>query len=120
MDGPYPERKSHWLFRMSPVLSGLVLHYFRSRHRVVGLDVANAWDSIRSCQHLYNALRQRKMLNCGWSDTDVLSNDISTGDFYVGKKLPTPPEDIYKNFSLRRGVASITLMDSKQRHGKSA
>ncbi|KAK7994862.1 hypothetical protein PG990_013635 [Apiospora arundinis] len=41
-----PDTESHRVFRMSPVLSGLVLYNFRQRYHEAGLALAGAWGSI--------------------------------------------------------------------------
>ncbi|KAH8160802.1 hypothetical protein CIB48_g7438 [Xylaria polymorpha] len=98
-----PDGESHRLFRMSPVVSGLFLYYFRTKHRDIGLAVADVWGSIQYCQHLYNALQQEKMLDSTWRDMDVLFTNLGGDSFYVGGEVPKTPQE-YFNKAGPRGL----------------
>ncbi|KAI1110488.1 hypothetical protein F5Y14DRAFT_455022 [Nemania sp. NC0429] len=93
-----PEKESHRLLRMSPIASGLLLYHFRTRYRKMGLGVAEAWGSIQSCAHLYNALQHEKLLPHSWVDLDVLVANLGRGIFYAGGETPKTPSDYIEMF----------------------
>ncbi|KAI1502471.1 hypothetical protein F5X99DRAFT_378815 [Biscogniauxia marginata] len=77
-----PNTESHRIFRLSPIVSGLMLYYFRYRYREAGLAAAHAWKSIQSCEYLYSVLRREKLLRGTWTDMDVLRTCVEEESFY--------------------------------------
>jgi hypothetical protein len=61
------------------------------------ISLANAYDSILSGAHLYNAARQSRLLNSTWPDMEYLISVHTTQRIFVGGQ-PTKPEDFYKRF----------------------
>ncbi|KAI0521398.1 hypothetical protein F5B22DRAFT_634763 [Xylaria bambusicola] len=110
-----PNSESHRLFRMSPVMSGLILYYFRSLHRAIGLGVANALGSIQCCQHLYNALRYEELLNYIWQDMEVITANLGKDSFYVGGEVPKDPRAYFSKFCLQMGTSAAAMTNNKQR-----
>ncbi|KAI8948207.1 hypothetical protein F4801DRAFT_469679 [Xylaria longipes] len=110
----FPDVESHRLFRMSPVISGLFLYYFRSQYHGIGLAVADVWGSIQYCKHLYNALSHEKLLNASWPDMDVLAANLGEESFYVGGEVPKTPQEYFNKFSLQMGT-SVAAMTKKRR-----
>lgn len=94
---------------MSPVISGLLLYHFRARYREIGLAVANAWGSIQYCHHLYNALRQEKLVQGMWNDMDVLYTNLGAESFFVGGEHPQTMTDCFKKFSIQMGTLAAAM-----------
>ncbi|KAI0550364.1 hypothetical protein F4679DRAFT_208740 [Xylaria curta] len=108
--------ESHRLFRMSPVLSGLFLYHFRCQYRSTGLAVANVWGSIQYCQHLYNALRNERLLNASWTDMDVLFTNLGEDSFYVGGEVPKTPQEYFNKFCLQMGTSAAAMSRKRRKN----
>ncbi|TGJ80643.1 hypothetical protein E0Z10_g8123 [Xylaria hypoxylon] len=112
---PAPDEKNQQIFRASPVISGILLYLFRAHYRRAGIVAANAWISIQSCQHLFNALGQHLMIKCPWSDMNAAYKILGASEFYSGGVPPTSLEDMYTKFCFRAGT-SATIMGSRIRN----
>ncbi|KAI1317053.1 hypothetical protein F5Y16DRAFT_419947 [Xylariaceae sp. FL0255] len=77
-----PDMETHRIFRLSPVISGLMLYHFRFRYRQAGFAVADTWGSITSCMHLYNALGNEKLVQHTWVDMNILCACLSESSFF--------------------------------------
>ncbi|KAI1303775.1 hypothetical protein F5Y03DRAFT_359023 [Xylaria venustula] len=111
-----PDIKSHRIFRMSPVISGLFLYHFRSRYREMGTAVADCWGSIQYCEHLYNALHHEKLLNDTWPDMDVLKTNLGEDSFYVGGEVPTTPQGYFNKFCLQMGTSAAAMTRKRRKN----
>ncbi|KAI1437888.1 hypothetical protein GGR50DRAFT_612235 [Xylaria sp. CBS 124048] len=111
-----PEMEGHRIFRMSPVISGLFLYHFRTRYREAGLAVADVWGSIQYCEHLYNAVRQERLLDCVWPDMDIINANLGKHSFYVGGEVPKTPQDYFKKFCLQMGTSAAAMNGSKRKN----
>ncbi|KAG5928510.1 hypothetical protein E4U42_000493 [Claviceps africana] len=109
-----PTIESHRLFRMSPVISGLMLHHFRGRCHDAGVALANAWGSIQYCQHLYNALQPQELGGVEWPDMDVVYANLGADSFFVGGERPKTLYDSFIKFSIQIGT-SAAAMSSRRR-----
>ncbi|KAI2627114.1 hypothetical protein GGS21DRAFT_254216 [Xylaria nigripes] len=109
-------KQSHRIFRMSPIACGLFLYHFRSRYREAGLAVADVWGSIQYCEHLYNAVRQEKMLNTMWPDMDILEVNLGRDSFYVGGDVPRTPQDYFKKFCFQMGTSAAAMTGSRRKN----
>ncbi|KAG6000820.1 hypothetical protein E4U21_004963 [Claviceps maximensis] len=109
-----PNIKSHRLFRMSPVISGLMLFHFRGRYRDAGIALANAWGSIQYCQHLYNAVQRQELGVPQWPDLDIVYTNLGADSFFVGGERPKTLLDSFIKFSLQMGT-SAAAMSSRRR-----
>ncbi|KAG8410934.1 hypothetical protein J3458_016499 [Metarhizium acridum] len=105
----------HRLFRMSPVISGLTLYFFRSQYHEIGLSLADAWGSLQYCEHLYNAAQQRGHLSKRWADMDVVKALLDTDSFYVGSETPRTPDEQFKKFCLQIGVSAAALSKDRRK-----
>ncbi|KAI8300892.1 hypothetical protein K4K61_009389 [Colletotrichum sp. SAR11_59] len=114
-----PDTKQYYLLRQSPVMSGLILHYFRLDLYDIGIAAANAWGSITYMEHLYNAVEKEGPLGGPWEDMDFMRILVGQDAFYVGE-APSVPEDYYKKFCLQMGVSAATLADRSKRRAKVA
>lgn len=109
LDANIPEIKSHRLFRMSPVISGLMLYHFRGRYHDAGIALANAWGSIQYCQHLYNALQPQLPIGTNWPDMDVVYTNLGADNFFVGGERPKTLLDSFLKFSLQMGTSAAAM-----------
>ncbi|KAI0973477.1 hypothetical protein F4678DRAFT_477921 [Xylaria arbuscula] len=111
-----PDIKSHRLFRMSPVISGLFLYHFRSRYREIGLAVAGCWGSIQYCEHLYNALSHEHLVCHTWLDMLVLKKIIGDDSFYVGGQVPETPHAYFNKFCLQMGTSAAAMTKKRRKN----
>ncbi|KAG6035632.1 hypothetical protein E4U41_005999 [Claviceps citrina] len=111
---PVPDIESHRLFRMSPVISGLVLYHFRGRYHDAGIALANAWGSIQYCQHLSNAVQLLVPGAVKWPDMDVVYTNLGPDSFFVGNERPKTLADCFLKFSLQMGT-SVAAMSARRR-----
>ncbi|KAL6789520.1 hypothetical protein GGI42DRAFT_337568, partial [Trichoderma sp. SZMC 28013] len=95
--------KRHHILRLSPVLSGLILFHFQVRFRNAGISVTDAWGSTIYTAHLYNALRNEKLLKRRWNGMDVAQILLREESFYVGR-WPRNKEGYIQEFCLRLGM----------------
>lgn len=114
------DAESHRLFRMSPIISGLMLYHFRIRYHEVGLAVANAWGSIQYCEHLYNALHHEKLIKDRWPDMDLVYANLGEDSFYVGGEAPNMPDDYLKKFSLQMGTSAAAMVKTRRKNTRLA
>ena len=110
------DTETNRIFRMSPVLSGLMLYHFRGRYHKAGLALANNGGSVQCCQHLYNSLRQQKLIQSTWLDMDVLYANLGAESFYVGGKAPQTLGDCFKKFNLQMGTSAAAMSKSRRRN----
>ncbi|KAJ3498339.1 hypothetical protein NLG97_g1197 [Lecanicillium saksenae] len=103
------------IFRMSPVLSGLVLYHFRFKYRDAGIAIANAWGSIQYTGHLYDAVRTSKLLPRSWPDMDIVKMLLGTDSFYAGGEEPKTLKDQFKKHCLQMGVSAAALANTRRK-----
>ncbi|TQV90717.1 hypothetical protein IF1G_10669 [Cordyceps javanica] len=97
------------IFRMSPVLCGLVLYQCMFNYREAGMAVAGAWGSIQYAGHLYNALQCSGLLSHRWDDMDIAQSILGPESFFVGGKTPRTLIDQFKKYCLQMGVSAAAL-----------
>jgi hypothetical protein len=102
-------QSSNTLFCMSPVMSGMELYYVREIYHNTGLVVDQAWGSIKCSQHLYNALRQQKLLNRAWPDMDFLYMKLGPSSFFVGSEEPKTADECFRSFSIQAGMSAAAF-----------
>lgn len=105
----------HQALRYSPVISGLTLYHVRALTYVLGLKLNNFSGAITAPIHLYNALRQEKLLSPhqasaeSWGDMDVALALLGNGSFYVGAEPPNNPINYMKKYALQMGASAATF-----------
>ncbi|KGQ05259.1 hypothetical protein BBAD15_g9488 [Beauveria bassiana D1-5] len=99
----------HRIFRMSPVLCGLVLYQARFNYRQAGMAVADAWGSIQYAGHLYNALQSNGLLANRWKDMDLAKVILGMESFYAGGDEPRTLADQFRKYCLQMGVSAAAL-----------
>ncbi|KAM3525183.1 hypothetical protein NHJ13051_004140 [Beauveria bassiana] len=97
------------IFRMSPVLCGLVLYQARFNYRQAGMAVADAWGSIQYAGHLYNALQSNGLLTDRWKDMDLAKVILGMESFYAGGDEPRTLADQFRKYCLQMGVSAAAL-----------
>ncbi|OAA72025.1 hypothetical protein LEL_09260 [Akanthomyces lecanii RCEF 1005] len=105
------------IFRMSPILCGLVLYQYRFRHREAALAVADAWGSIQYAGHLYNTLDSSGLLKGRWEDMDIAKTLLGPESFFVSAEEPRTLADQFKKYCLQMGVSAVAL-SKKSRKGR--
>ncbi|KAM3504405.1 hypothetical protein MY10362_003566 [Beauveria mimosiformis] len=97
------------IFRMSPVLCGLILYQARLNYREAGMAVADAWGSIQYAGHLYNALQSTGLLVDRWEDMDFVKVILGMESFYAGGEEPRTLSDQFKKYCLQMGVSAAAF-----------
>ncbi|KAM7190876.1 hypothetical protein V8F20_009560 [Naviculisporaceae sp. PSN 640] len=115
--------KLHRLLLYSPVISGLILFRFRYEVYDIGIAVANAWGSIVSMGHLYNALQAENFLSPGrsWLDMRLAMTLLGDSSFWVGEGAfirPSNPSEYFRRFCLQQGITAAAFGDPSKRRGK--
>lgn len=109
----------HRVLRYSPVISGLMLYYFRAFTYKIGLGFVDAGSSIVCPLHLYNALEKEKLLSPqqvlaeSWDDMTVAKAILGNDSFYVGSQLPHNRDDYIKKLVLQLGISATAFTKSK-------
>lgn len=99
------------VMKWHPMLCGLATFYLRSRYQELSLSFQSAWGSIMYSAHLYNALREEKLLKGQWIDMDVVMGWHD--EIFVGERPPSRPEDYLKRFSLSMGWSAASFARNK-------
>ncbi|KAH8842893.1 hypothetical protein MCOR27_000101 [Pyricularia oryzae] len=117
MGAPASTMPMYLIFRMSPVVSGLMLFHFRLVYSHVGRAVADAWGSVQYAQHLYNAACREGLVGREdrWQDMEVLYANLGEGSFYVGGEAPKTAADYFKKFSLQMGTSAAAMTGTRRR-----
>ena len=99
-----------WL-KQHPIYAGLYLYHLKSTFQEVGITFVGAWGSVMYTGHLYNAVRQEKLLNTQWDDMELLF--MLHENFFVGDR-PQTPEAYLKRFVLSLGASASTFAKKKR------
>lgn len=97
--------------RRHPLLCGLLQYRFKSFFEELEITLVGSWESVLYTLHLYNALRQEKVLRSSWQDMEVVHRMQS--ECWVGGP-PRHPEDYLKRFALSTGL-SVTSFAKNRR-----
>ncbi|KAM5453518.1 hypothetical protein MaudCBS49596_002721 [Microsporum audouinii] len=107
----HPPSKPYRLLSSHPLLCGLLVYSLKVTFQDVSLAFADAWGSVLYTFHLYNAVKQEKLLGKNWTDMDVIMG--IQGKIFVGNP-PKTPEDYLKQFALSMGWSATAF--AKDRH----
>ena len=99
-----------WL-KQHPIYAGLYLYHLKSLFQEVGITFVGAWGSVMYAGHLYNAVRQEKLLDTQWDDMELLF--MLHENFFVGDR-PQTPEAYLKRFVLNLGASASTFAKKKR------
>jgi hypothetical protein len=95
----------HYFFKQHPWSCGLWKYHIQVRLHEISIAFANAWGSIMSCAHLYNAIQGEKMNTSQWKDMDVAVTLQGAKKFFVGEP-PNNPDDYLKRFAMAMGLSA--------------
>ena len=104
--------ENYQLLKSHPVLCGLIAYSLKVRYHELGVAFANAWGSLLYTYHLYNAVRQERLLPQTWQDMEILMN---AQEVFMDDR-PANFDDYHKWFALSIGV-SATAFAKKKRPG---
>lgn len=110
-----PEGEPFKLMKQHPLLCGLWAYHLKALFHKVGVVFAGAWGSIMYCAHLYNAVRQEKLLHRRWKDIELIMK-LQEGNIFVGDP-PKTPEDYLKRFALSMGYSASAFARNKRPRG---
>ncbi|KAK4692795.1 hypothetical protein P7C71_g4476, partial [Lecanoromycetidae sp. Uapishka_2] len=96
------------LFKSNPVLCGLIDYFLNISVQEIGISLTNAYDTIISAAHLYNAVRQTKRISSEWLDMEFLIKTHTPERLFVGG-LPTTPGDFSKRYQLALGASALNF-----------
>lgn len=102
------------LYRKHPWLCGLWKYYAQMRFHEISIVFVNAWGSVMSCAHLYNAVGGGTTKEMMWKDLDVIVPLQGEKTFFIGE-APKSAEDCLKRFALAMGASASNLAKSTRR-----
>ncbi|KAF4456759.1 hypothetical protein F53441_1195 [Fusarium austroafricanum] len=109
--------ETHKALKLSPVHSGICLFHARADMSRTTLMVTKHTGTFTSMTHLYNAVRQLKMLEAPWPDMEAFEGCFETRDFFVGGK-PEDLVDFSKRLLIQLGAPLSSIIP--KRNGESS
>lgn len=98
-----------------PLWCGLLLYNFRTAAHEGAIFTSNARNFILATAHLYNSLRQTRILPCEWPDMEHVITMHRAKNLFVGDP-PTTFENSRKSFGLVLGMpTSVLARNHRQR-----
>ncbi|KAM6529940.1 hypothetical protein FALCPG4_008062 [Fusarium falciforme] len=76
----------------------------------LGLKLANSWQSIMHCAHLYNLLR----LKGTWMDMKIATFLLGESSFWVGEGRPKTIDDCFEKFYLQNGNTAAAFAPNRR------
>lgn len=111
--GSLPSPEPFFLLRQHPLLCGLICFKVKMLMQEASITFVNAWGSVLYTAHLYNAVRQEKLLVRNWKDMDLALMLHRTQDMFIGA-LPTTIDDYLKRFSLAMGYSAASFASNRR------
>jgi hypothetical protein len=99
------------LYRKHPWSCGVWRYWALMQFHEFGIAFANAWGSVMSCAHLYNAVNGGKTQDLLWKDFDIVIGLQEPKTFFVGE-APTTPDECLTRFALAMGASAANLAKS--------
>jgi hypothetical protein len=99
------------LYRKHPWSCGLWRYWALMQFHEFGIAFANAWGSVMSCAHLYNAVNGGKTQGMMWKDLDIVIGLQQPKTFFIGE-APITPDECLKRFALAMGASAANLAKS--------
>ena len=99
------------LYRKHPWSCGLWKYWAQTQFHESSIAFVNAWDSVMSCAHLYNAVQDGKTQAILWKDLDIVIGLQEPKTFFIGE-APTRPDECLKRFALAMGASAANLAKS--------
>ena len=97
--------------RKHPWFCGLWRYWALMQFNELSIAYANAWGSIMSCAHLYNAVGGGKTQDLLWKDLDFVIDLQGSKTFFIGE-VPITPDECYNRFALAIGLSAENLAKS--------
>lgn len=94
------------------IYAGLHLYSTKAMFQEIGIAFIGAWGSVMYAGHLYNAVRQEKLLNTQWDHMELLF--MLQDNSFVGDR-PQAPGEYLKRFVLRMGASASTFAKNKRK-----
>ena len=110
---PSYDHEPYGLLKNHPLLCGTIESSLRLSVRETGIHLSMAWGSILYVGHLYNALRQARVIDLEWPDMDLFITIHSAKTLFVGD-LPTTVEDCMKRYDLMMGMGVENFAKNKR------
>ncbi|KAI1633864.1 hypothetical protein F4809DRAFT_621627 [Biscogniauxia mediterranea] len=110
---PPPDMEPNRILKLSPLMSGLMLYYFRAEMSDVGIALADAWGSITYSLHLYNALKGERLLQESWPDMDIVQTLVGDSKFFIGDR-PTTIAGYFNKYRLHMGWAASAFTSNRR------
>ncbi|KAL4866934.1 hypothetical protein BDV12DRAFT_172098 [Aspergillus spectabilis] len=107
--------ESFKLLKWHPLLCGIWTYNLKARYQDLAITFQEAWGSIMYSAHLYNALRQEKLLSKQWADLDLVLSWHE--EIFVGEP-PQNPEDYLKRYILGVGYSAASFARNRRQTGR--
>jgi len=101
------------LLKRSPVLCGTWLFKMRYHLQVLGVNYTRAWGSLVPCAHLYNAMRQEKLLTGSWKNMELAMALHKVDSIFIGDP-PSKPKDYVNRYQLSLGISPTVFAQNKR------
>jgi hypothetical protein len=102
------------LYRKHPWLCGMWKYFAQMRFHEISIVFVNAWGSVMSCAHLYNAVQEGKTQEMMWRDMDVVLAFQDSKTFFIGE-APVAADECLKRFALALGASAANLAKSTRK-----
>ncbi|RDW57796.1 hypothetical protein BP5796_12597 [Coleophoma crateriformis] len=104
------------LFSRHPLLCGVMLFRLNLNLQELGVTLVNAWGSLPSILHLYNAVKHESPDFPRWHDLEAVIDIHSKERIFIGEP-PSDPEHYLKRFALVMGT-SASMLAPNRREGR--
>ena len=108
-----PAAKPFLLLKHHPLYCGLLSYSIKALAQDASILFVNAWGSVVYAAHLYNALRQERLLSNVWQDMNLVMCIHGTEDIFVGD-FPKTIDDYFKRYLLALGYSATTFARNKR------
>ncbi|KAH4204566.1 hypothetical protein HBI81_215390 [Parastagonospora nodorum] len=103
-----------FLYRRHPWMCGVWKYYAQMRFHEISIVLVNAWGSIMSCAHLYNAMRRGTPREAMWKDFEVMAARQDAKTFFLGD-APESADDCLERYELAMGASAFNLPKSTRK-----
>lgn len=108
-----PPTKPFLFLKSHPWYCGLLSYCIKASAQETSIIFVNAWGSILYSAHLYNALRQERLISNAWHDMDLALLMHRTEDMFIGD-FPKTAADYFKRFSLAMGYSATIFAKNRR------
>ena len=111
-----PPGEPFMFLKNHPLYCGLLAYKIKILAQEASIVFVNAWGSVLYSAHLYNALRQERLIINAWPDMDSALLIHRTEDMFIGD-FPKTTEDYFKRFCLTIGHSASMFAKNRRRSG---